>query len=140
MNFKMSFDESMLLDSREDILFRQLGQSIRKLREDSNLSQRSLAEKANVSQSYLDEMERGCANPTWSKLRQVCFALDSSLKKLLFTTLFQDTSTSDVIFLKELSAMIDQLISDIEVDDSNPSNREIEESLQLDHPLPPSLD
>ena len=57
-----------------------IGDRIKFLRENSNLSQNSLAEKAGVSQTHLRRVELGQADITVGHLQLICDALDISLK------------------------------------------------------------
>ena len=59
----------------ENVLL-ELGQKIRKLRSKRGLSLDKLAEKANVNDKYLGEVERGQTNLSVGKLCQIAAALD----------------------------------------------------------------
>ncbi len=52
-----------------------LGQAVRRLREQRNLSMKRLAEQAKVSESFISQVERGVANPSVASLRRIAGAL-----------------------------------------------------------------
>ena len=59
-----------------------LGQKIRKIRLESELTQEDLAFKIGVDRSYMGFIERGEKNPTLSTLIKIAKALRVSLKDL----------------------------------------------------------
>ena len=59
-----------------------LGRKVRELREDRGLSLKALAEKAQVSESFVSQVERGVANPSVASLRRLAGALDASVGSL----------------------------------------------------------
>lgn len=61
---------------------RGLGRAVRLLREEAQLSPRSLAERAGISASLLSRIERGDSDPTWGDMRRVARALDVSMERL----------------------------------------------------------
>lgn len=65
-------------------LFREaLGAALRRLRHAQRLSLRQLAAKADVSATYLGEVERGLKEPSSEMLAQIAGALDASVADLL---------------------------------------------------------
>ncbi len=56
-----------------------VGSKIKNLRQERNLSQYKLAEKADVSQSFLSALEAGKKSPTVDTLEKICRALGISL-------------------------------------------------------------
>ncbi len=60
-----------------------LGQYIRSQREQAQLSLRDLAEKANVSNPYLSQIERGLHEPSVRVLKAISGALNVSMETLL---------------------------------------------------------
>ena len=60
-----------------------LGQAIRRLRWDRDLSIEALAHAADMHPTYLGRIERGGANPTWGKITSLARALDVPLAVLL---------------------------------------------------------
>ena len=56
-----------------------LGRKVRELREGRGLSLKALAEKAEVSESFVSQVERGVANPSVASLRRLAQALDASV-------------------------------------------------------------
>ena len=59
-----------------------LGAKISYLRKKKNFSQEKLAEKANISEIYIGEIERGDANPTLEKLKLIANALGVEVSDL----------------------------------------------------------
>ncbi len=60
-----------------------LGQAVRRLREERDLTIEGLAAEADVHWTYLSEIERGLANPTWDKLADIATALDVPISELV---------------------------------------------------------
>lgn len=61
---------------------KKLGAKISYLRKKKNFSQEKLAEKANISEIYIGEIERGDANPTLEKLKLIANALGVEVSDL----------------------------------------------------------
>lgn len=59
-----------------------LGRIVRQMREDAGLALRELAEKADVSESFVSQIERGVANPSVASLRRIAEALGVSVGAL----------------------------------------------------------
>ena len=53
----------------------ELGNRLRKAREDAGLTQAEVAKAANINVSYYAEIERGEVNPTYVKLQAIMKAL-----------------------------------------------------------------
>jgi transcriptional regulator with XRE-family HTH domain len=68
-----------------------LGQAIRKHREQLDLTQEELAEKAEVHRTYLADIERGTRNPSIESIRRVAYALRIPISELFKTA---ETSSS----------------------------------------------
>lgn len=58
-----------------------VGERIKNLREQQNITVNKLANLAGVSQSYLREIELGLKQPTVEYLEYICFGLKISLKE-----------------------------------------------------------
>lgn len=54
---------------------------LRQLREDAGLKKTELAKKANISHSYLSEIESGTKEPPFKTLQKICSALGVSLSE-----------------------------------------------------------
>lgn len=63
-------------------LEKKLGAKIAYLRKSRRFSQEKLAEKADISEIYVGEIERGDANPTLEKLKLIANALDVEISEL----------------------------------------------------------
>ena len=60
-----------------------LGERVKSLREDRDLSQRELGEAIGVRQSTISEIERGSNNPSWSTLQSLAKFFDVQISFLL---------------------------------------------------------
>lgn len=60
-----------------------LGQAIRRLRWDRDLSIEALAHAADMHPTYLGRIERGGASPTWGKITSLARALGVSMSALV---------------------------------------------------------
>ena len=68
----------------------EIGKAIVSTRKSRGISQEKLALKANVSVSYLRDIEHDCANPTIDKLESIAAALDLSLPALMIFSLTKE--------------------------------------------------
>jgi transcriptional regulator with XRE-family HTH domain len=59
-----------------------LGQAIRTLRKDSNLSQETLGERAEIHPTWISHIESGRINPTWGNVRRIAGGLKVPLSRL----------------------------------------------------------
>ena len=64
---------------------RQLGESLRQLREDRRLSARTLAERSGFSASFISQVENGLVSPSISSLEKIAASLDVTLVELFQT-------------------------------------------------------
>lgn len=64
----------------------EIGKTIVKLRKSRKITQERLAEAANVSVSYLRDIEHDCANPTISILEDIAAALEMPLFMLIMSS------------------------------------------------------
>jgi XRE family transcriptional regulator, regulator of sulfur utilization len=62
-----------------------LGQAIRRLRWDRDLTIEALAFAADIHPTFLGRIERGGASPTWGKITSVARALDVPVSALVQT-------------------------------------------------------
>ncbi len=60
-----------------------VGQKIYKVRMQKHISQRELAEKANLSQAFISQLESGEKNPTMKTLGKIAEGLSIQLKDFL---------------------------------------------------------
>ncbi len=74
-------------------LSRILGNRIRKLREEKNISQQNLAEMCNFEKSNMARIEAGRTNPTLFSMYKISSALKITLSELVFF----DSKSSDVV-------------------------------------------
>jgi len=58
---------------------KELGERIRKTREDSNLTQLEVATKAGIDVNYYARIERGLGNPSFEKLHDIAKVLNIKL-------------------------------------------------------------
>jgi transcriptional regulator with XRE-family HTH domain len=59
-----------------------LGRAIRTLRKDSNLSQETLGERAEIHPTWISHIESGRINPTWGNVRRIARGLRVPLAQL----------------------------------------------------------
>ena len=64
----------------------EIGKTIVKLRKSRRITQEQLADAANVSVSYLRDIEHDCANPTINILEDIADALQISLPALIISS------------------------------------------------------
>ena len=62
---------------------RQMGQRIRRLREEQGLSQAALAAKAKITREYVNKLEAGRYDPTLGVVQRLAKALGVSLAELV---------------------------------------------------------
>lgn len=62
---------------------KELGKSIKEVRNQQNLTQSEVAEKADTSANYFAQIERGEVNPTYTMLRSIAKALKVKLRDLI---------------------------------------------------------
>lgn len=67
----------------DEKLLRELGERIRRLRNEQSLSQEKLAELADIHVNHLRRIELGQANPTYLVLFRLAAALELTLTNLL---------------------------------------------------------
>jgi len=60
-----------------------IGNNIRKLRKQKGFTQKELAEKCNLSRSYLADLERGRYNPSLESLKLIANSLNVNISLLL---------------------------------------------------------
>lgn len=60
-----------------------VGDEIKKLREEAGLSQQALADKAKLHRTYVNMVERGKKNPTIDVFFRICAALDILPSKMM---------------------------------------------------------
>ena len=70
--------------TRSDILTR-FGQAVRKRRMEMNLSQETLAERADLHRTYVADIERGVRNVSLKNIEKLARALDLSISSLCAT-------------------------------------------------------
>lgn len=66
-------------------IYRRLGKAIIKLRKKNNLSQEQLALDCYIDRSYLSEIEKGRANPSFKVLYKIVRRLKINLWQLMAT-------------------------------------------------------
>jgi transcriptional regulator with XRE-family HTH domain len=72
----------MILNRNKEVNI-SFGKQLREVRESKNLSQESLANKAEISISQVSRLERGLLNPTLSTIIQLSSALNVPVDELL---------------------------------------------------------
>jgi transcriptional regulator with XRE-family HTH domain len=59
-----------------------LGKAIRKLRQEGNLSQEALGNRADIHPTWISHIESGRINPTWGNVRRIAMGLKVPLEEL----------------------------------------------------------
>jgi transcriptional regulator with XRE-family HTH domain len=59
-----------------------LGKAIRALRKESQLSQETLGERADIHPTWISHIESGRINPTWGNVRRIAGGLEVPLARL----------------------------------------------------------
>lgn len=59
-----------------------LGKAIRTLRNEAQLSQEALGERAEIHATWISHIESGRINPTWGNVRRIAYGLGVELKDL----------------------------------------------------------
>ena len=72
-----------MINVKNKVLIKSLGERIRKLRNEKGISQEELANEADIPLSQIGRIERGETNPTISSLFVISQALDIDLKNLV---------------------------------------------------------
>ena len=68
---------------KRDPILRVLGQTVAKYRQEKELSQEALAERAGLNRTYLSDIERGVRNPGIKNVARLAKALGVSTAKLV---------------------------------------------------------
>lgn len=78
-------------------------------REKIGISQRELASRARLAQTYVCDLEKSRGNPTWETLNVLCSALGTTLPNLLVDSVFRDAKLSprDWKMVKKLSSLLE---------------------------------
>lgn len=63
-----------------------IGGKIKKLRKQKGISQKSLAEQADISYSFMSDIENGKSNPSFDKLQRICSVLNVDFSYFLGST------------------------------------------------------
>ena len=69
-----------------------IGKRIRKIRQERNMTQEILAEKLNVSNQHISDIERGLNGMSIPSLMEICKALDTDADYILFGTYTRSSS------------------------------------------------
>jgi transcriptional regulator with XRE-family HTH domain len=59
-----------------------LGQAIRELRGERGLTQRQLADAADVNETWISHIEAGRTNPAWGTIVRIAMALETTVSRL----------------------------------------------------------
>jgi len=64
----------------EEVLFRDI---LKKLRKEKGLTQKKLAEKADINEKYFGRIERGESSPTFNTILKLCNALEIKIDEFM---------------------------------------------------------
>ena len=59
-----------------------LGKAIRMLRNEAQLSQEALGDRAEIHATWISHIESGRINPTWGNVRRIAYGLEVELEEL----------------------------------------------------------
>lgn len=71
-----------------------IGQRIKELREQANMSQKDLSYAADLDRSYIASIENGQRNVSIVNIEKIAFALNVTLKEFFKNKNFENTSTN----------------------------------------------
>ena len=120
----MTFEE---MEFRAERLFREMVSELKQMRDRQGLSQRQLGVLSGVSQSFIAEMERGSATPSWTSLSKLCYALNTTMPALMIEVVFKgkEREFGDRARLSELASLAEEVIG---LPDGKKSQTEAEET------------
>ena len=72
--------------------YESIGRRVRKIRQERNMTQEALAEKLNVSNQHISDIERGLNGMSIPSLIDLCIALDTDADYILFGTYTREKS------------------------------------------------
>lgn len=78
-----------------------LGENLRSLRRERGLQQKELGELAGMKGAYISKIELGNADPTYSHIKRLVIALDTTADKLLFDEGEREPSSELRVWLKK---------------------------------------
>jgi transcriptional regulator with XRE-family HTH domain len=71
------------MKNKDEALLIELGNRIKKRRNELDLSQEKLAEICDFDRTYISLLERAKRNPTYLNLKKLCFGLEIELSELI---------------------------------------------------------
>lgn len=78
-----------------------IGENLRKLRKEKGLKQNELGELAGISGAYISKIETENGDPTYSHIKRLVIALDTTADKLLFDEGEREPSVDLQIWLRK---------------------------------------
>jgi transcriptional regulator with XRE-family HTH domain len=93
-----------------------LGQEIRKIRQNRQMSQEELAFKAGLSAAHLGQIERAAKNPTIETVYAIASALDVSLSELFSFASDFSASPAESITINKITAYLSKMTPDEQKD------------------------
>lgn len=91
----------------------QIGEQIKKTREQALLTQEQFAERIDVSPQYVSDLERGVVGVSISTLKRICIVLGVSSNQILFGIETENRAAAIADKCKSLSENQYMLLSDI---------------------------
>ena len=93
---------------------REVGEKIKKLREERRMSQNALANEAGVSPTYIYQLERGEKSPTIEYLDHICWGLGITLEEFFRTELLSMPLTDKISTLTpEQKNLLNQFLNSL---------------------------
>jgi len=70
-----------MIDQKEGKILQEFGKKLEKLRKSKDFSYRKLAMEADLAVSYIQKLEAGISNPSYTTLLKLADALDANLNE-----------------------------------------------------------
>lgn len=83
MYFIQFFSYSFILPMKKEVLLKQLGERVRKIRKEKGFTQLQLAHSIGKDQQVIHRLEIGDFNPTYFFLYEIAIGLDIKVEDLL---------------------------------------------------------
>lgn len=85
-----------------------IGENLKRLRKEKGLQQSDLAQLSGISNSYISKIETGNADPTYSHIKRLVIALDTTADKLLFDEGEREPTSELKVWLKKAEETLNE--------------------------------
>lgn len=91
-----------------------IGETLKKLRQDRGLTQEDVINKLGISQTYLSQLERDRKEPSGEMLRKICKLYKVAPQIVVWQSLQEkDIQKNKLAIFKELKPAVDDLIAEL---------------------------